>query len=250
MTTPPTEATLPPPDIYVAFDVEATGMYMAGYDGGDGDGDSVQANAMVELGACAMLAGDLERNILDTFDEMIRVPDGCGWELRCVDEFWNVVEGMPEKKRAIDKCNRSPYNVMQAFVQWVDGLVKRYADGDTKRICFITDNAAFDAAWVSLYLTKYAGHQPLHTFFGGYRGVLDTSSYAAGATRHTPAHKKRFVEDSGAKCYRGKDAVRAALDIPKSVQPRAVHDHTAVNDAQHLLEEYMIVVQHLPVCNG
>jgi DNA polymerase III epsilon subunit-like protein len=241
MNTPGAAATaaLPPPDIYVAFDVEATGMYMAGF-------GAVQENAMVELGACAMVANDSQRTVLDTFDRMMGIPYGCGWEPRCVDEFWSVAEGMPEKKERIDACQASPVDAMCAFVHWVESLVARYADGDSKRIVFVTDNAAFDAAWVSLYLARYAGHQPLHTFFGAYRGVLDTSSYAAGAARHTPAHKERFLRETGAKRYRSKDAVRAALGVPSSVRPRAVHDHAAVNDAQHLLEEHMIAEQHLP----
>ena len=250
MSTASTVAALSPPgDIYVGFDVEASGMYMAAYDGdADFGTGSIQANAMVELGAWAARSYDRDRKELARFCEMMAIPPGCGWEPRCKEEFWMVAEGMPEKMRKIDECKQLARTVMCAFIVWVTGVVELYADGDSKRICFVTNAAAFDAAWVSLYLARYAGHQPLHTFFGGYRGVLDTSSYAMGVTRHTPAHKKRFVERTGAEWYRSKDAARAVLGVPDSEKPHAVHDHSPVNDAQYLVEEHMILEQYLPAC--
>ncbi len=221
-------------DVLVAFDVEATGMLMSG----------PHANAMVELGACAMFS-DNRHTELGRFSAQMRVPDGRAWEKHCVEEFWDVVEGMPQKKKEIEVCKTEPEEVMRAFIDWVEALVKDHANGDAKRIQFVSDTAGFDAGWVNMYLAEYAHHQPLDTFFDGHRAVLDTSSFAAGVTRHTDADKLKFMTDTGAKWYKVSAAARAALRVPSDIVPITKHDHTAVNDARHLLETHLILLEHM-----
>ena len=222
------------PDILITFDVEATGMLMSG----------PHANAIVELGACAMFSNN--RHVaLGTFSAQMLVPEGRTWEKRCVEEFWDVVEGMPQKKKEIEACKNTPKEVMSAFIDWVEALVKDHANGDAKRIQFASDNAGFDAGWVNMYLAEYADHQPLHTFFDGHRAVLDTSSFAAGVARHTDAGKRKFTADTGAKWYKARDAARAALQVPGDVVPLTEHDHTAVNDARHMLEAHLILLEYM-----
>jgi len=66
--------------ILIAFDIETSGSRLV-------------KHAMLELGAVIM---DPRTNkTLDTFEVMIAMPRGAGWEQRCLDEFWLKEGGDP-----------------------------------------------------------------------------------------------------------------------------------------------------------
>ncbi len=217
--------------IGIAFDVETIGGCLT-------------KNAMPELGAVAMAVEDVDkRRVLARFEGHMNIPKGRGFEPQCEKEFWDVHK--PREKAKILACQTSPEAVMRSFVQWVFEVRKRYAGGDSSRVRFVTDAAYFDAAWVSQYLTTYADHYPLHTFFSDnersrFNTVIDTNAFFRGIARASLNDEIYFKFSSSA-------AVRTALNIPDTEQPDVDHDHRAVHDAENIMKEYLIVMKYLNI---
>ena len=218
------------PVIIIAFDVEASG------------GDMLK-NAEVELGAVAYAAADTgERRILGSFETLLSIPKDREWEEDCVKEFWlNPENNLKEKKEQIDACTVESETAMRAFVDFVDTVRAKLAGGNRRRVRFVTDNAAFDGAWVSLYLAMFANHSPLHTFFDSrYAPLIDTNAFARGVSSATPD-----AEFAAGGSFSATGAARKSLSIPDSVKPTTAHDHRSVNDARHIAEEYLILLDAL-----
>lgn len=219
--------------ILIAFDVEGTG-------------NSFARHAMVELGAVAYCA-DRPHDQLEQFSIAINIPKGRTWELRCLEEFWlkDKKSDLAHKARRIDRgVGHEPAIAMKKFISWVLGVVTNRAGGDYSRIRFISDNAAYDAAWVGLYLCEYADHEPLTTFFDGkFQGVIDTSSYHQGVSRHDHGVEMSLKRKRGH--YSEDAACRAELGVPDDDVPATQHDHNAVNDAANIAQAHMIILKHM-----
>ena len=223
--------------ILIGFDVECTG-------------DDFAKHAMVEIGAFAVeyLGPREPARQLATFETMIAVPSDRCWEERCVREFWEnparpEYERLKAKKAAIEGCKIDPETAARDFVSWVETLVEVNAAGDSSGVRFVTDNAAYDAAWMGFYLCTYAEHAPLTTFFDGkFQAVIDTSSYHQGLSRVDHARELAIKIKNGR--YSEDRECRAALGVPDSEVPTAVHDHRAVHDAQEILEQHLILLRH------
>jgi hypothetical protein len=230
--------------ILVSFDVETTGGRLA-------------KNAMVELGAVAKSAADdddTEKRVLTTFEGIMKIPEGRGWEERCEREFWdNPENNLAAKKKRINECQTEPDDVMRAFVNWIENNVLTFlAGGDPRRVRFVTDNAAFDPSWVNLYLDLYADHEPLHTFFTHdgvfrYAPIIDTNGVARGISGCTVddefVAQLKVDADGRPGWFSATGAARRLLGIPDSVKSQTVHDHRSVHDAQHILESYQIMMR-------
>lgn len=221
--------------IGIAFDVETTGGCMT-------------VNAMTEVGAVAMAVEDYEqRRVLARFEGHMKIPEGCGFEERCEKEFWDVhkVEG---KQRALG-CQKEPQDVMRAFVDWVSEVRVRYAGGEARRVRFLSDAVYFDAAWMSHYLTKYASHYPMHTFFSEpsksrFKPVIDTNAFFRGVA-NVDLSGELAVELGPEGRFSSSKAARSALSIPEGEKPDVEHDHRAVHDAESIMKEYLIVTRYL-----
>jgi DNA polymerase III epsilon subunit-like protein len=221
----------------IAFDVETTG-------------GSMSENAMVELGAVAMAIDDTKNvTVLATFEGHMKIPEGRGWEKRCVEEFWNV-EKPDEKQRVVD-CQTEPEDVMRAFTDWVFGVRDRYAGGEPtngeQRVRFLSDAAYFDAGWVAMYLAMYAKHFPLHTFFSKsgkscFRPVLDTNAFFRGIVGTTL--NDELEAERGPDKWSVEKAVRNFLDVPEDDKVDVEHDHRAVHDAESIMKKYMLVLRN------
>ena len=230
--------------ILIAFDVECTG-----YD--------LMKHAMVELGAVVYPFSSflynrikLEKEFfdepLDRFDEIMNIPEDRGWEEKCVKEFWDNPK-RPEYKQLkakmdmINSCPNSPEKIMLNFVQWVKNVVHLYADDDSSRIRFISDNAAYDATWISVYLCQYAHYFPLTVFFDNkFQAVIDTSSFHQGISRIDHNREKLIKIKSGH--YSEDRLCRKILNIPENIAPKILHDHHAVNDADEIAQQHMIIL--------
>lgn len=235
--------------VLIVFDVECTGS------------DFVK-HAMVELGAVCYpyrrspKASDsqkdkrarVDRKPCSTFEMTMRVPEDREWDARCVREFWEnperpEYEQLKAKKKVIETCPMSPEAGMTAFVTWVKTIVVLEADGDSSRIRFVSDNAAYDAAWIGIYLCQYADHLPLTVFFDDkFQAVIDTSSYHQGLSRVDHVEERLIKKTLGH--YSEDRECRRVLMVPEGEVPTAVHDHRAVHDAQEIAEQHLIILKH------
>ncbi len=220
--------------IGIGFDVETTGGCMT-------------KNAMTEFGAVAIAIEDCDkRRVLARFEGHMMIPEGCGFEEKCEKEFWNVHK--VQEKIQVLACRQDPADVMRAFVAWVFKIRDTYAGGEARRVRFITDAAYFDAAWMSHYLTKYADHDPMHTFFSDatksrFKPVIDTNAFFRGVANI--GLRLEFDEELLYSRFSCGKAVRLALSVPDDEKPDTPHDHRAVNDAQNIIEEYLIILRYM-----
>lgn len=210
--------------VCIAFDVEATGMRPS-------------VHALVELGAAA---GTQALGTLTSFSAKMAIPRGHGFDKACELEFWDAK--VPEKKKQVLGCTVSPEDVMLDFVAWVEGVLKNHAGGNMKRVRFISDNVAFDAKWVSHYLDVYADHEPLETFFEGkFQPLCDVNAYRRGTMCISPDDELEYSRVHNKRFSTG-EQVRGRLGITKRGKTKA--NHTAVDDANSILEEWFILLNH------
>lgn len=246
--------------ILIAFDVECTGS-------------DFMKHAMVELGAAAyryerhpvpiedrsvanpnFRPDKHARKIrmpfkpIGVFETIMHVPDGRGWDERCVREFWDNPdrsehEQLKAKKKKIETSRISPEDGMKFFVTWVEQVVTK-TGGDPSRIRFISDNAAYDAAWVGLYLCQYANHLPLTVFFDDkFQAIIDTSSYHQGLSRLDHVMERKIKAAKGH--YSEDRECRKVLSVPDDFVTNATHDHNAMHDAQEIAEQHLIILQFM-----
>ena len=140
------------------------------------------------------------------------------FEERCCVEFWskqpsNIIEAC--------KCNPAPLPVAKAWAEvrsYIDHLEVRFPG---HKIKFLSDNASFDVATIDYGLELYTGRVPMrYTTTGNYRSVV---------------------------------AADDMFDmLPKDVQKQAMkeidgvvqHDHDPVNDAHHILLQFVKAVEY------
>ncbi len=221
--------------IGIALDVETTGPCMT-------------KHAMTEFGAVAIALEDhSERRVLAHFEGHMKIPEGCKFEALCEKEFWDVHK--PEEKQRALACQAEPADVMHSFIDWVRTVKDRYANGEARQVRFLCDAAYFDAGWISHYLTKYANHNPLHTFFSEpgksrFKPVIDTNAFFRGVAR-IDLNDELDVEMGPDGRFSSSKAARKVLGIPDNEKSDVEHDHRAVHDAESIIKEYLIVCKYI-----
>lgn len=221
-----------PPLVFIAVDVECTGQ-------------SLKKHAMVELGACYAVHGDLPplqspKSHPDApfclvapptprFAVQIKVPDTRGWDQQCVKEFWMSTSELRAKHARLNSGDDSvsPKHAMALFAEWVRHVQASLAPGNPEWIFFVSDNPGFDVKWIDYYLDRfYEQHAPLQLFFGPFQPVIDSDSWLNGvANRHA-----------------GWGAFEAAAKkLGCTETPIARHTHDAADDADHIVQEFGIV---------
>ena len=221
--------------IGIAFDIETIGGCMT-------------KNARSELGAVAIAIEDHDKKrVLTSFEGHMKIPEGCGFEERCEKEFWDVHK--PQEKANVLACQTEPQDVIRAFVNWVYWIRDKYGGGEARNVRFLTDAAYFDAGWMSYYLTKYADHHPMHTFFSEpeksrFKPVIDTNAFFRGLARAGLSEELK-VELGPDGWFSADKAMREALDVADDDKPDVEHDHRAVHDAESILKKYLIALKYM-----
>jgi hypothetical protein len=229
--------------IGIVFDIETTGSRLT-------------KNAMIELGSAIV---NLETGtILDKLSLDIKMPSDREWEKRCLEGFWDNaewknLEDSPEKLKKkktyeINQAKRErvakglgddPGEAMHKLVAWIKDGVHEYAQGDSKRVFFLTDTVSFDACWINYYLDVYANHLPLHIFFSGeFNDVICTNSFAQGITKVSYTEIMECRINQG--WFSREKHCRNTFSIPDTVQPETEHTHNAVDDATNIAQEHVI----------
>lgn len=229
---------LGPTDVLlVSFDIEGTGP-------------SPVKNWMPSFGAVAMAASDTDKRVvLGRFRGQMKIPADREWEERTEREFWDRDDMKEAKARAL-RCTTEPEDVMRAFVKWVMDMRDYFVGSDdSRRVRFLTDASYYDAGWMSIYLMQYADHYPMHTFFSEpqksrFKPVIDTNAVFRGVAGATTRDELQAELDPEQGWFSSSKAARTALGVPKDEVPTAEHDHNPVNDAQNIIEQYMIVMKY------
>jgi DNA polymerase III epsilon subunit-like protein len=142
------------------------------------------------------------------------------WEKRCVEEFWEKnPEKYKETLKGTSEAKMGPYEVVDAFVQWVQRVSKGLKD-----VYLLTDNAAFDAAILRFYSIK----QDILYIFGSYRPIVESSRFYSGLARK-PVTTESLWESSKDNALKGMRA--DGLKVPPFPIHSVEHDHNPVNDA-------------------
>ena len=221
--------------ILISIDIETTGPRK-------------KKHAITEIGAIAMIPGKTP-TILSSLEVRMTVPSDRGWDQKCVAEFWEkdpVLKARMEEINAggyLDstgnKCKiPSPTTGMQQFVDWVNEILIKHCEGDPDRIIFWSDFPSFDIAWIDEYLEIYLNHDPIHLFFpNNFSMPFCLTSYAYGISRRY--HSTKYFSKT---C-----AAREVLGVPAEMIPNVPHDHRAIHDAENMIIEHNIILNHLLV---
>ena len=132
-------------DIYVATDIES-------------NGPSPGHHSMLSFGSVAFTP---DKQIHATFTRNLELLQGAGEHLPTM-QWWRT------QQDAWRACRMNPVPAAQAMIDYVAWLKKLPG-----LPIFVAHPVAFDYAWISWYLWKFAGEDPFE------RRALDISSYAS-----------------------------------------------------------------------
>ena len=200
----------------IGIDVEATGAALG-------------IHSMLAFGVAVVDTDTLE--VVEKRRWLIRETPAPRWEFRCLREFW-FASGAEAGKVLLAECDmygQSPKGAMDHFVAWCSKQVARFG---VESLQFVTDNAAFDAAWISYYLAAHTPVQSLHYALGEYRSVVDTSSFHGGVARLHPDTSVWGLTD----------AARARLGVPA---PTKSLSHLPDDDAADIALAHATILKHM-----
>jgi hypothetical protein len=116
----------------------------------------------------------------------------------------------------------------------VELLMSYERDYGRERIFFITDTTSSDVSKLNYSLDCY-GYPPLHTFYGSYKDVISTDSYALGACG---VSYENIIDDT---IERGWFSVSGHCETVHGIErPRIEQIHNAADDALYMIQEHMI----------
>lgn len=217
-------STVEPTPIDIAFDLEFSGPRINRH--------FVVSWAMVARNA-------FTRDIVSQKKVLFLKPQDKEWEPTCLEEFWKKD---PELVKEVDRIEageigKSVEEGTEEMVDWIHNVKKEHAGDDLDMITFLCDTTAVDSVWVNYYLSQI-DHEPIQAFFGKFKDVVNTSSYAMGAAAlHTgdiciqTKKRGRFSENR---------ELRRIYDVPADKRPKTKHDHDPLNDCKSMFEEFDI----------
>jgi hypothetical protein len=190
-------------------------------------------NGFTQLGAALVRIRD--GAILAKFSEYANMR-GYEWDLRCVREFWEKNPELYEetKKMTSDENTPSTYEVVRAFLQWVD-METRGSIRD--KVYFISDNAPFDLA-----IFRAFSERDILYLFGEYRQMVDVSCVYRGMSRRKVG--LGLMNESSRDLAR--EVVSDILGGPFEPKIETEHDHHAVNDAINMAQYWAAIQRALP----
>ena len=193
----------------------------------EGSGASISKHGIVSIGWCV---GDLKGNVFEKRRVSLKLQNRV-FEERCLTEYWSK----PEQKHQLEVFQREavePYDGIAAFMKAVDSYEDKYD------VVILSDNPAYDVAWLDSYIDTYLGRNPLlyKKDQRTYRGIAEPKGWvfsrqlknaSAGAKG-----SKIFVFDAG-KYLQG-------LETLKTTCP---HDHWPENDAENIYRRTLLMLQ-------
>jgi hypothetical protein len=142
----------------------------------------------------AVVSNTVARKRLATIKVLFSKPADKTWDERCYNELWlNPLNNLSAELDRLERGEgKSVVEGTLELIVFIERAVLEHAGGDYHRIQFTTDSST-DITWINHYL-DLADHEPLTTFWNrpatpdqpaisSYRDVLNTTSYALGASR-------------------------------------------------------------------
>lgn len=196
----------------VAIDVEATGQF-------------IDRNWPIQFGVAVVIVDEDGQEHEDGWGSYVRRPEGRVWEPRCVTEFW--LKNPDVYAKALEAQDTAPdaTEVATRMLDWIDRKLFGVA---SDKITVITDNSAYDAAWLA-WLLNHVDKSPQY-LLGTYTDIIDTFAFFCGASTAL----EHAVYDN--RLYAGLCAIWKG-------QPQL--SHTAVDDAIEVLHTYRAMMKHL-----
>lgn len=130
-------------------------------------GPNLIKNAILSIGYCI---GDIYGNIHIKERIDLKMPEECGFDKQCYDEFWiNHLEKLKIFKN-------SALDPQEGIKQFTDTL-----DSFGNELIIISDNPSFDIGFINYYICKYSNRKPLnYDNHNNYRPIYDTDGYTRG----------------------------------------------------------------------
>lgn len=177
-------------------------------------GQLIGSAPIVAIGWCSgPISGDgkllLKGRVSLKYDEHHR------FEKRCLEEYWYA---SPTQKAQLETFRAEAVPIKEALGQFLAAL--KAAEEHFGNLYVVSDNPAFDFAFLNYYLAHYLGALPLsyRVLDGKYRGQLADEWYVVRkVTRNRFAVVPSTVER-----------------IKKRVSEAVPHDHWPENDAHHI----------------
>lgn len=147
---------------------------------------------------------------------------GKTFEQRCKEEYWDK---HPEMLEELTKDALEPEVGIRQFMDDIDKLEEKY------ELIFISDNSAFDFAFINYYIEYYLDRRPLSYVSGGttYRPLFDTDAYARGALGQDYTDLWTYDEEVMKKFN---------ITLPEGVK----HDHYPENDAEYIYRLHCAII--------
>lgn len=187
----------------------------------EGSGASVSKNGIVAIGWCV---GDLKGNVLEKRRVSVKLQNRL-FEPRCVNQYWTKPEQAAQLqvflREAVD-----PYEAIRLFMSAVDSFEDKYD------VTILSDNPAYDIAWLNSYIDTFLGRNPLlyQKDQTTYRGVAEPKAWAMS--------RKMRAQPSGSWSF-NMDKYNAGLEDLKRTAP---HDHWPENDAEAILRKTLLLL--------
>jgi len=178
-------------------------------------GGSFSQNGIIAIGYCV---GTLDGQVLEkkriSMSLLKRV-----FEPRCWNEYW-VKPKQAEQLKEFQKYEVHPFVAMTQFISAVDRYEDKYD------VTILTDNPAYDIAWLNMYLDLYLGRLALaYTKNQVYRGVKDPYEWAM----------KRKIKTGVPWSF---NTYKYNSEIAKL---KELHDHWPENDAESIFRQALLL---------
>lgn len=196
----------------VAIDVEATGQF-------------VDRNWPIQFGIAVVILDEDDEEHQLGWGSYVRRPEGRVWEPRCVNEFWLKNPDVYAKALQAQDTAPTATEVAEQMMNWLD---RTLFGVPSEKITVITDNRAYDVAWLA-WLLNHINKSPQY-LLGTYTDIIDTYSYFCGASTVLENSVYDNTREPG---------LRAIW----KEQPQLTH--TAVDDAMVVLRTYKAMLNHL-----
>lgn len=206
--------------IIIAFDLEFTG-------------DSMTRNAVIEIGLAMITYKEgytFQRNRWK-----IKKETGTVWEQKCLDEFWLNPERPEHKelKARYEEVERGEGTEVEVAIKEMVQVLREVEKLSGKdRIFFVTDTTSSDCSRLNYLLDRF-GYPPLHTFYGPYKDVISTTSYARGACRVSYDDVMKKIKEKG---YFS--ASKWCEEVCGVEKPDVAHNHDSRNDSLFIAKEH------------
>lgn len=175
-------------------------------------GQLIGTAPIVAIGMCL---GGLDGRVHSKLRVSLKYEEHHRFEKRCLQEYWYAT---PTQKAQLETFRSEAVDIKEGLGKFLD--VVKAAEARFEKLFLVSDNPAFDFAFLNYYLAHYLGRLPLSykVTDGSYRGQLGDEWYVVRKlTRNRFAVLPSTVEQ-----------------VAKRVSEVVAHDHWPENDAHHI----------------